>query len=130
MLRLTNSLLRAPQVNVETAGLMLLTFANGLQASIDCSWSRPTFYPRWGHLKMEVIGEKGAVVMDSFAEHVMLYSRGASRNPSRSRHRAEGDLSRHSQRSSLRRGRGVTFQGARSEFTSESVSRFGNDLLA
>ena len=78
----TNSLLRAPQVNVETAGLMLLTFANGLQASIDCSWSRPTFYPRWGHLKMEVIGEKGAVVMDSFAEHVMLYSRGAPRNPS------------------------------------------------
>ena len=31
---------------------------------------------------MEVIGEKRAVVMDSFAEHVMLYSRGAPRNPS------------------------------------------------
>ena len=77
-----NRLLRAPQANVETAGLMLLTFANGLQASIDCSWSRPTFYPRWGHLKMEVIGEKGAVVMDSFAEHVTLYSRGSPRNPS------------------------------------------------
>jgi len=77
-----NSLLLAPQVNVETAGLMLLTFADGLHASIDCSWSRPTFYPRWGHLKMEVVGEKGAAVMDSFAEHVTLYSRGASRNPS------------------------------------------------
>ena len=77
-----NDLLRAPEVNVETAGLMLLSFADGLQASIDCSWSRPTFYPRWGHLKMEVIGEKGAAVMDSFAEHLTLYSRGASRNPS------------------------------------------------
>jgi len=77
-----NSLLRMPQVNVETAGLMLLTLANGLHASIDCSWSRPTFYPRWGHLKMEVIGEKGAAVLDSFAEHVTLYSRGAPRNPS------------------------------------------------
>jgi predicted dehydrogenase len=77
-----NSLLLAPQVNVETAGLMLVTFADGLHASIDCSWSRPTFYPRWGHLKMEVVGEKGAAVMDSFAEHVTLYSRGAPRNPS------------------------------------------------
>ena len=77
-----NSLLVAPQVNVETAGLMLLTFADGLHASIDCSWSRPTFYPRWGHLKMEVVGEKGAAVMDSFAEHLTLYSRGAPRNPS------------------------------------------------
>ena len=77
-----NSLLVVPQVNVETAGLMLLTFADGLHASIDCSWSRPTFYPRWGHLKMEVVGEKGAAVMDSFAEHLTLYSRGAPRNPS------------------------------------------------
>ena len=77
-----NSLLGAPQVDVDTAGLLLLTFANGLQASIDCSWSRPTFYPRWGHLKMEVIGEKGAAVMDGFAEHLTLYSRGAPRNPS------------------------------------------------
>ena len=31
---------------------------------------------------MEVVGEKGAAVMDSFAEHVTLYSRGAPRNPS------------------------------------------------
>ena len=77
-----NSLLGAPQVDVDTAGLLLLTFANGLQASIDCSWSRPTFYPRWGHLKMEVIGEKGTAVMDGFAEHLTLYSRGAPRNPS------------------------------------------------
>jgi predicted dehydrogenase len=53
-----------------------------MHASIDCSWSRPASYPRWGHLKMEVIGEKGAVAMDSFAEYVTLYSRGASRNPS------------------------------------------------
>jgi predicted dehydrogenase len=69
-------------VDVETAGLMLLRLSNGVQASIDCSWSRPTSYPRWGHLKMEVIGEKGAVVMDSFAQYLTLYSKGAVRNPS------------------------------------------------
>jgi predicted dehydrogenase len=76
-----NSRLCTPQMNVETAGLLLLAFSNGIHASIDCSWSRPTFYPRWGHLKMEVIGEKGAAAMDSFAEYVTLYARGAPRNP-------------------------------------------------
>lgn len=70
------------EVDVDTAGLILLKMTNGVQASIDCSWSRPTWYPRWGHLKMEVVGEQGAVVMDSFSQHVTLYSRGAARNPS------------------------------------------------
>jgi predicted dehydrogenase len=77
----TNNLLCAPQVNVETSGLILVKFADGSHASIDCSWSRPTFYPRWGHLKLEVIGEKGAVAMDSFAENVTVYSRKAPRSP-------------------------------------------------
>ncbi|HET9379023.1 MAG TPA: Gfo/Idh/MocA family oxidoreductase [Chthoniobacterales bacterium] len=69
-------------VDVDTAGLMLLRLSNGVQASIDCSWSRPTSYPRWGHLKMEVIGEKGTAVMDSFAEYLTLYSKSGLRNPS------------------------------------------------
>jgi predicted dehydrogenase len=70
------------QADVETAGLILVTLSNGVHASIDCSWSRPTWYPRWGHLKMEIVGEKGAVVMDAFAQYVTLYSRGAVRDPS------------------------------------------------
>jgi predicted dehydrogenase len=69
-------------VDVDTAGLMLLQLSNGVQASIDCSWSRPTSYPRWGHLKMEVIGEQGTAVMDSFAEYLTLYSKSGLRNPS------------------------------------------------
>jgi predicted dehydrogenase len=69
-------------VDVDTAGLMLLQLSNGVQASIDCSWSRPTSYPRWGQLKMEVIGEKGAAVMDSFAEYLTLYSKSGLRSPS------------------------------------------------
>ena len=31
---------------------------------------------------MEIVGEKGAVVMDAFAQDVTLYSRGAVRDPS------------------------------------------------
>jgi len=70
------------QVDVDTAGLLLLTLSNGVQASIDCSWSRPASYPRWGHLKMEVIGEKGTAVMDGFAQYLTLYSDSGLRNPS------------------------------------------------
>jgi predicted dehydrogenase len=70
------------EVELDTAGLMLLTFSNDVQASIDCSWSRPTSFPRWGHLKMEVIGEQGTAVMDSFAQYLTLYSNSGQRNPS------------------------------------------------
>ncbi|RIH74198.1 inositol 2-dehydrogenase [Meiothermus hypogaeus] len=30
---------------------------------------------------MEVVGEKGTLVLDAFAQHLTLYSRGADRNP-------------------------------------------------
>ncbi|PZA07333.1 MULTISPECIES: Gfo/Idh/MocA family protein [unclassified Meiothermus] len=69
-------------VEVDTAGLLLLSLSNGVQASIDCSWSRPTWYPRWGHLKMEVVGERGALVLDAFAQYVTLYARNAPRKVS------------------------------------------------
>lgn len=70
------------EVDVDTAGLLLVALSNGVQASIDCSWSRPTWYPRWGHLKMEIVGERGALVLDAFAQYLTLYARGAPRNPS------------------------------------------------
>jgi predicted dehydrogenase len=69
------------ELDFDTAGLILVTLSNGVHASIDCSWSRPTSYPRWGDLKMDVVGERGTAVLDTFAQHLTLYSRGAARNP-------------------------------------------------
>ncbi len=68
-----------PEVDVDTAGLLLLRLADGTPASIDASWSRPAHYPRWGHLKMEVVGEKGAVLLDAFAGHLHVWRRQAGR---------------------------------------------------
>jgi predicted dehydrogenase len=76
-----DNLFRPGELDVDTAGLLLVRLANGVQASIDCSWSRPSWYPRWGHLKMEVIGERDAAVMDSFAQHLTVYSKTCPRNP-------------------------------------------------
>ncbi len=69
------------EVDVDTAGLATLTFENGMFASVDCSWSRPTSYPRWGHLKMELFGDRGAIRVDAFAQALTAYSRHLPRNP-------------------------------------------------
>lgn len=69
------------EVDVDTAGVVLLTFANGVFASVDCSWSRPTNYPRWGHFKMDVVGENGFVTLDALAQHLSVYSKITARKP-------------------------------------------------
>jgi UDP-N-acetylglucosamine 3-dehydrogenase len=69
------------EVDVDTAGIVTLTMENGVFATVDCSWSRPTTYPRWGHLKMDVIGENGFFTLDNMAEQMTIYSRNFPRNP-------------------------------------------------
>jgi predicted dehydrogenase len=69
------------EVDVDTAGLATLVFENGVFASVDCSWSRPPSYPRWGHLKMELFGDRGAIRVDAFAQVLTAYSRHLPRNP-------------------------------------------------
>ncbi len=69
------------EVDVDSAGLVLLTMQNGVIASVDCSWSRPTWYPRWGDLKFDIVGDNGFSVVDALSQHHTVYSRGAARNP-------------------------------------------------
>ncbi|GGJ43055.1 Gfo/Idh/MocA family protein [Deinococcus roseus] len=60
---------------LDTGGLLLLNLQNRVQVSIDCSWSRPSSYPRWGHFKLEVIGEEGVLFIDPFADHMTVYGK-------------------------------------------------------
>jgi UDP-N-acetylglucosamine 3-dehydrogenase len=69
------------EVDVDTAGIVSLSFENGVCAAIDCSWSRPAAYPRWGHLKMDLVGELGLVTVDAFAQALTVYSPALDRNP-------------------------------------------------
>ena len=69
----SNRILHAGKVAVETGGLVMLTFANGAFASIDCSWSKPAYYPTWGGLKMEIVAEKGLATMDAFRQAMTVY---------------------------------------------------------
>lgn len=69
----TNHILHADKVDVETAGLLMLTFANGIFASVDCSWNKPLNYPTWGGLTMELISERGLTVVDVFSQNLSVY---------------------------------------------------------
>lgn len=60
-------------VDVETGGLVTVTYPSGVIATIDCSWSQPRTAPTWGGLTLEVVGTKGSVRIAPFATHVGGY---------------------------------------------------------
>jgi predicted dehydrogenase len=70
----TNQILHTDRVAVETGGLVMLTFADGAFASIDCSWSKPLNYPTWGGLTMELISERGLTIIDGFSQNLNIYN--------------------------------------------------------
>ena len=59
--------------DVETGGALLLTFASGVFATIDCSWSRPASYPTWGGLSMDFVGRRGVLRVDAFRQNLTVY---------------------------------------------------------
>jgi predicted dehydrogenase len=59
--------------SVETGGLVSLRFADGVFATIDCSWSKPPSYPTWGGMSIEAVGTGGALEMDAFRQHLDVY---------------------------------------------------------
>lgn len=50
----------------ESAGLITLTYAHGLVATIDCSWSHPSSHPNWGGLTLTCVGQRALVEFDAF----------------------------------------------------------------
>lgn len=54
----------------ETGGLVTLTYASGVIATIDCSWSQPADAPTWGGLRIQALGTGGQLEIDAFAQRV------------------------------------------------------------
>lgn len=69
----TNHIFHSQEVEVETGGLEMLTFQNGVFATIDASWSRPSYWPTWGGLDFEMVTERGAVIVDAFKQNITVY---------------------------------------------------------
>ncbi len=70
----SNRILYAHDANVETGGLVMITFANGVFATIDCSWSKPLAYPTWGGVTLDVIAEKGVVNINAFKQVFTVFN--------------------------------------------------------
>jgi predicted dehydrogenase len=69
----SNQVFHHGEVDVETGGMAMLKFRNGVFASIDCSWSLPDYYPIWGGLAFEVITDRGAIQVDAFKQNLSVY---------------------------------------------------------
>lgn len=70
----SNCILYAHDADVETGGLVMITFANGVFATIDCSWSKPLAYPTWGGVTLDVIAEKGVVNANAFKQIFTVFN--------------------------------------------------------
>jgi predicted dehydrogenase len=68
-----NRIVHREVVAVETSGLVLLDYADGVFASIDCSWNRPLDYPTWGGIGLSVMGEGGTVEVDAMRQRLTRF---------------------------------------------------------
>jgi myo-inositol 2-dehydrogenase/D-chiro-inositol 1-dehydrogenase len=58
----------------DDTGMLTLEFESGVFATLDSSWSRPKSFPTWGDVTLSVIGEKGILSLDMFAQSLVHYS--------------------------------------------------------
>lgn len=63
---------RIYDIPVDDTGLVMFRMSNGLRGSLDTSWSRPSNWPTWGGVEIEVIGEKGALKLDAFNDNLHI----------------------------------------------------------
>jgi 1,5-anhydro-D-fructose reductase (1,5-anhydro-D-mannitol-forming) len=69
-----NRIIHHDRVKVETAGLVIITYADGTVFTIDCSWSTPHSYPSWGGLTLAIECEQATVEFDAFNGRIDLYN--------------------------------------------------------
>jgi len=61
-------------MDIDDAGLLSMEFENGVIATLDTSWSRPSSFPTWGDVTMKFVLENGTVEVDSFNQKADFYS--------------------------------------------------------
>ena len=50
----------------DDTGLLMFKLSNGVPVSLDTSWSRPSNWPIWGGVMIDVIGEKGVLFANAY----------------------------------------------------------------
>ncbi|MBL8060317.1 MAG: Gfo/Idh/MocA family oxidoreductase [Chthonomonas sp.] len=55
---------------VEDAAMSTYDLPNGKFVTLDSSWSRPAAYPVWGDLTLTIVGDKGVIEADLYAQSI------------------------------------------------------------
>ena len=63
-----------PGMKIDDAGLLSFRLENGIYGTLDTSWSRPSSYPTWGDVKIEVVGEKGVLTVNALNQQLAVSS--------------------------------------------------------
>ncbi len=63
---------RIYDIPADDTGLLMLTMSNGVPVSLDTSWSRPTNWPIWGGVEIDVIGEEGVLSLNAYADVIEM----------------------------------------------------------
>lgn len=58
----------------EDTAMLTIQFPNGVFATLDSSWSRPSSYKTWGGVTMNVVGDEGVIEMDMFNQTIDRFS--------------------------------------------------------
>lgn len=67
-------------IGIDDTGMLSIEFENGVIATLDTSWSRPSkSFPTWGDVTMKFVLENGTVEVDSFNQKADLYSEEAGK---------------------------------------------------
>jgi UDP-N-acetylglucosamine 3-dehydrogenase len=59
---------------IDDTGILTFEFANGVFATLDCSWSRNESFPTWGDVTLEIVGLDGTLSLDAFAQKINVYN--------------------------------------------------------
>ncbi len=63
----------------DDTGFLSIGYEGGVFATLDTSWSRPSAFPTWGDVTLQVVGTEGVVDLDMFAQNLVRYDDGAGR---------------------------------------------------
>ena len=66
-------------LDIDDAGMLSFTLSNGTYGTLDTSWSRPSAFPTWGDVTIEVVAERGWARLDAFKQQLAVYSNRASK---------------------------------------------------
>lgn len=66
-------------LGIDDAGMLSFTLSNGAYGTLDTSWSRPSAFPTWGDVTIEVVAERGWARLDAFKQQLAVYSNRATK---------------------------------------------------